>query len=286
MKVKLGRYALILGAIILILSSTVVAFALSGYNLFSLIYEMGDEYIAEGSVIQMIEEQSPKAASENITRTYTSEELQLLAITDTGSVMTEVSSAPRSLYAVNRYFPIEHLRKVNDRLIYVVYKAKDADTPEYYIYLFFEKLSPVGEAAKEAPENAEKWFLLDRVFYVSKTLEMKDFGQIKTGSSVLDVQRIDPLSSIYVPQDVGEVSQEVYDFELEEYVTQTYTPAPVLSYQTYHYTTDGIVCITFEREDVSNEYVVKNVGYNETFEMPSNTRKGTVSLTIDAMDLP
>lgn len=286
MKKIFNKPAAILIAVLLALSGMITVSALSGGNLFNGIQEMGDEFVANGSVIKIIDKASLDAASKNITKTYTSADMKFLALTESGGVMGEVSIAPRSLYAVNRFFPIEHLRKVSDSLIYAVYKIKDADMPEYYMYLFFERFSPEGEAARNTQKDMEKWFLTDRVFFVSQTLQMKDFYVITTGSSYADVLKIDPLTAKYRPRDVEQVTQEVYDFDLEKYVTKTYTPDPVLSYQAYHYVNDGIVCVTFEREDINSDFVVKNIGYNDTFELPSKAQKGTVIMKINNIDLP
>jgi len=286
MKKILTRPIFILIVIGITLSGVTAALALNGNNLFNWIRDMGDEFVADGSVIQMIDKESTKAASEMIMKTYAGEDMQPLSITRTGSVLQDVSISPRSLYAVNRLYPVEHLRLVNDSLIYAVYRIQDTDLPVCYMYLFFEKLIPNGEFISNSVDDLEKWYLTDRVFFISKKLQIKDFTNIVIGSDYKEVLLIDPLTAMYRPKDAELATQEIYNFDLEEYVIKSYMPDPVLTYQAYYYCIDGIVCISFERDDAGSEFKVKNIGFNDTFELPSIAHKGTTSMRIDSIDFP
>jgi hypothetical protein len=74
----------------------------------------------------------------------------LLGITETGNIIQEMINFPvRSLHQVNKALLIEYLRKINNDLIYVVFKVESENKSPYFMYLFFEKLAPATESVKD-----------------------------------------------------------------------------------------------------------------------------------------
>jgi len=175
------------------------------------------------------------------------------------------------------------LRQVNDSLLYVVYKVVSEDELSYNMYLFFEKLDPVTEQIKEV---TELWWLTGRVLYAAKSLSSNDFKQIVAGTSLEEVVNVDPMTKLYMPQNIEPYTAQKYVEKLEKYVDYTVTPEPVLSFKTYHLLTDGILCIMYTRESGDDQYKVSEVGFNDESEMASINNTGVVALTILPEDFP
>lgn len=208
--------------------------------------------------------------------------LSCLGISVTGEIIDHLSFPPRSLVGINRYYPVECVRQVGDSLIYVVYRLED-DGQEFNAYFFFEKLDPSQTAADE---NMEVWWLTGRVLFSCTELSYDDFSSIRVGSSVLEVEMIDPVTQIAIPEGRGPVKVQNFDFEVNDYVEETVMPEPVLEYKEYHLLTDGILCITYSRSDAEQEFIVRSMDFNAAFEVMSNYEEGTVKLNILPIDYP
>lgn len=88
---------------------------------------------------------------------------------------------------------------------------------------------------------------MGRLLRISKHLSQSDFSNITIGSSISDVEAVDPITILSVPSD-GAVKYS-------------------LSFDTFHYTDDGILRITFARETVDDEYRVSEIELNSSFEV-------------------
>jgi len=236
-----------------------------------------------GSLAELTEFYSiEKAASKMVQTTYEKDEfLSILGISETGEIF-DLSFPPRSLVGINSYYPIECIRRVNDTLIYVVYRLED-NGQEINAYFFFEKLESSQTAADA---DMEVWWLTGRVLFSCVGLSYGDFSFIHIGSPVSAVAMIDPMTKITIPEERGPVTVQNFDFEINDYIEETVMPEPVLEYKEYHLLTDGILCIMYSRDSADQEFVVSSMGFNESFEIASKYAPGTVQLEIASVDYP
>ncbi len=122
---------------------------------------------------------------------------------------------------------------------YAVFRLHDDVIGDYYIYFFCRFRSP-----EQDRNDYNEWEFAGRVMSISKRLSVKDFDSIKIGSTVEDVAKIDPVTSISIPK-------------------QDY-----LSADTFHYTeNDGILRITFSRKSINDEYRVSGIELDPTYEV-------------------
>lgn len=117
------------------------------------------------------------------------------------------------LNTLNEKYPVECLRTFQNSLDYVIYRLDEGG----YLYVFFH-----GTSLKFA----------DCIFVVKKPLQKEDFSEIKEGSTLADVENIDPgvklihsISSYYL------VEPMTYHMVQEGFVRIEYQSAP------YHSTT-------------------------------------------------
>lgn len=113
------------------------------------------------------------------------------------------SSYTPNLYLSNQTFPVEHIRRADDNLLYVVY-AVDA-------------------------------------------------------AAFSDKDAIDPIAGLY---------RRDTDF----------TGKPVLTFNYYHYPTDGIICVTFARDKAESEFAVSDISYDASFGVPDPRVEGVLTL--------
>ncbi len=179
------------------------------------------------------------------------------------------SSALVTLSMINEGFPIEYIKYTDDKSAYIVYSIGTEEKP-CYIYLFY-KYKEYSEPYNA--DNLDNWWLLYHAFFVSKPLCYKDFENIKIGSTLSEVAEIDPVVSIQSPDVLINGSEE-----------QSFYPKPLLEYRNYLYLTDGILCITYERENEDSKFAVASIGLNETFEMPVYYTEGTMPFKIASED--
>lgn len=274
----------IVSCVLIGFSIAVAAYTISGKNLFDEISRIGDGFVKEGTLSGIIEKYDSKLpASQVITKTYSHDSFGILGITSTGEILEGLSVARRSLYEVNDAFPVEYLHKVSNNLVYAVYKIENERKANYFMYLFFEKLD---SGKGQAKTDTELWWLTGRVLFAAKPLEYKDFKSIKNGSTLSEVGEIDQMTFVYKPKEMKPYKAQRFDTETKKYVEYTETPKPVLSFKTYHYLIDGILCLEFSRKNADNEFVVSSVGFNEFFEIPSTNRSGSMPLIIEDKDFP
>lgn len=252
---------------------------------------MGDGFVKKNSVDDIInatiasndgKNTIKQSANKLIAKVYKRNDFSILGIGKNGEIIP-LNSAPRTLFAVNQVLPIECLRKVNEDLVYATYKVKDENGPQYFMYCFFTKLNSGDEGAKE---DTELWWLTGRVMFAKKMLNHKSFDGIKVGSAISDVVAIDPLIDIYKPNKIAPFKHQKYDENLGKYVEYTETPEPVLTFTSYHLLKDGILCIGYTRNDDQSEFTVSSIGFNDTFEMPSNVKNDSAKLKIQSEDYP
>lgn len=176
---------------------------------------------------------------------------------------------------------------------YNIQLCNDEETGDYYTYEQlnvkpFKEADDILIAAKEAKNNikdvSEKsitadtdidtwdWVLAGLEIRVAKHLSAEDFAGISIGSTIEDVTSVDPITAMSQPRENS----------------LTYDP---LKFDTFHYTDDGILKISFARKAVSEEFLVSEINLNKTFEVSydgSSPVDGqpTVKLKINPEHLP
>lgn len=183
---------------------------------------------------------------------------------------------------------------VNETTIYTIQRRNDENIGDYFVYNFYaadENVVPfkdgddislavykVNEKAKQqdpvdtVDEPTWNWYLAGLEIRVSKRLSAKDFDGISIGSTIEEVTSVDPVTAMSLPNENS----------------LTYNP---LEFDTFHYTDDGILRITFAREAVEEEFLVSEIELNKTFEVgfdgsPAVDEKPTVKLKINPEHLP
>lgn len=154
-------------------------------------------------------------------------------------------------------YPIELTGAVDNKTKYVVYRMNDEKIGNYYIYFFYQSYESESTTNSEESifENSKYklyWRLVGRAVRVIKRLTVNDFKDIVIGSTIEDVAEVDPLTAITVP------NPDYY---------YGYFNNPELCFDTFHYTDDGILRITFSRETVDDEYTVSEIELNSSFEV-------------------
>ena len=240
-------------------------------NLSEKITSAGSSFVAAGVIGNLADTfQAQKQKGEQVV--YHIDDFNPLFMTSNGTLMKlPVSSAPDTLYRVNRYWPVTNLRKVNDQLIYTIYSVQDKQEQVHSMYLFFEPLHPTEN---EAPEDSEFWWLTGHVFFMNKTLSADDFTSIRIGSSFDAVAEIDPAAVIQFPNASEPESSN------SSLSTQTKSYQYLTDIKTYHYLTDGILCLTYQKK--ADGYTVSAIDFDKTFQSPYEDR--TLPLVIDPAD--
>ncbi len=164
------------------------------------------------------------------------------------SVSKYISSIPSNLYGVNNWFPIEYIRKTDETHVMVVYKTRDSAGELIYVYLFFERLTFTDEGS----QDLENWYREGRAFYSVKTLSYTDFKDIKIGSVISEVQKVDSAVTKYRKTDNSESLED--DIEIQ---------IPKLEQVSYHLLTDGILKISYS--DTDSGVVVASMEYSKDF---------------------
>ena len=131
MKKKLKKSGLILLIMIIFLISCFAGvYAMNGVNIFNEVFKMGDGFVKENSLNDIInasvagndeKNKIEQSANKLITKVYNRNDFVRLAIRKDGELVNS-NCAVRTLFEVNQRLPIECLRKVNEDLVYVVYK--------------------------------------------------------------------------------------------------------------------------------------------------------------------
>lgn len=153
------------------------------------------------------------------------------------------------LQQLKEAYPVELTNKINDNTMYAVFRMNDQKIGDYYIYVFFRYISQ-----QEAPEfkptsEDERWQIAGREVRISKRLSAKDFENIAVGSTINDVTAVDPVTAVSLPKGDYKGSN------------------PFLSFDTFHYTDDGILRITFERKTIDDEFLVSEIELDSSYEV-------------------
>lgn len=205
---------------------------------------------------------------------------------------------------------------VNEKNIYTIMRLYDEKIGEFFVYNFYapdystqlcndeemgayytyeqvntepfknadDILAAVEEARADIENAREKsipadtdlaawdWVLSGLEIRVAKHLSAKDFESISIGSTIDDVISIDPITAMSQPNENS----------------LTYDP---LKFDTFHYTDDGILKISFARKTVGEEFLVSEIELNKTFEVSYNggspvDGQPTVKLKINPEHLP
>lgn len=273
----------VVGCITLTLLSLVTGAALfERPALFSTSANQSSDELPEGTVMQIFDTISSTSTPEElIERTYDKDMLLHLGINEVGEI-ENLNYAARSLTAIDARYPMECVRRINDELIYTVYRIED-NKKTFNCYLFFERLSPIEATMGE---DMEIWWLTGRALFSCKSLSYSDFASISKGASVFDVANIDPMTVEYMPKEPETITVQDFDFDTNEYVERSYTTDPVLEYKDYHLLSDGILCIMYSRDDANAIFTVDAVGFNPTYEIESDYANDAIALEVAPIDLP
>lgn len=150
-----------------------------------------------------------------------------------------------TLKELESYYPIlVELTCLTETDGYAVLRMHDDSIGDYYLYLFCRI------SANDNTSWHNNWFFAGRAMKISNRLSVKDFDGIRIGSTIEDVAKVDPVTSVSLPE---------YDFNGTN---------PILSIDTFHYTEeDGILRITFKRKTVEDEFLVSGIDLDPTYEV-------------------
>ena len=147
---------------------------------------------------------------------------------------------------------VEVTRHIDEHNLYVVLRWTDDVAGDYYGYFFFRYLTP--EEVPDSlifdnmiPKEEYRWTVAGRSVRVAKRLHASDFDGIAVGASIADVTAIDPVTAVSIPR----------------WYLETYS-----SFNTFHYTEEGILRITFSHENEDEEFTVSEIELNPTFAVP------------------
>lgn len=174
-----------------------------------------------------------------------------------------ISSRLNDLSAIKSAYPVELTERVDDNTMYAVFRRHDKNIGDYYSYVFFRHEKPLSAEEKSAmeeegvtflPMTEEEaadvlWQIAGREVRISKRLSVKDFTGISVGATIKNVTAVDPITAVSIPP--------------EDYIGSN----PVLSFNTFHYTDEGILRISFERKTVHDEFLVSETELNSSFEV-------------------
>jgi len=120
-----------------------------------------------------------------------------------------------TLSKIDRKIGVQCLRETEGEtgMLYSVHKVKQGGL----LYIIYEYKG--GDRWGETP--ARNWY------YVKKTLSSKDFASISDGSDIAEVQKIDPVTDVYIERKNRYTKEE--DF-----------------FHSFHYLEDGILSIVYE----------------------------------------
>ncbi len=146
---------------------------------------------------------------------------------------SELESDPR---VFNAGFSDEYQEK------YYVLRSNNVKIGDYFVYVFYRN-----------KVSKNYWYRCGRAVRVAKRLTAKDFENITIGSTIADVTAVDPITPVMIPQD---------------FLVSDGTPITYLEFETFHYTVDGLYYIKFERESPKDEYLITQIEFDPSFEVP------------------
>lgn len=146
-------------------------------------------------------------------------------------------SAKQPLEALEQTY--DFLRETDDNHCYVVYKIKQG-----YIYIFFEyDVTGLWEQRFTA--------------CMEKTLSYSDFKNVKVGTPISEVEKIDPAIAAKKAVAINSLKEAEVSLKDESFID-------------IHILTDGVLFMRFNRETSSSEYTVENIHYFDDFIIDSS----------------
>lgn len=130
---------------------------------------------------------------------------------------------------IDSMFPTEYLQETDDSHCYAVYK-----TNQGFVYMFFGKSS--GTDVMEYRCSS----------YVEKALSYSDFKNVKVGTPIGKVEKIDPA-----------VATLKSEFANSKYAEDYWLDIRIL--------TDGVLFTSYRKEANSSDYKVENINYFDDF---------------------
>lgn len=252
--------------------------------------------------------------NDKITATLFSNEQGLLCAEDNSEVVEMDLATPQGFYlpyvSEISFYPATLAQRnpssfelagiVDETTIYTIYRRNDESIGDYYVYDFytscqgenakpFKKDEDILLAVKSANEESQlqtplntdnleawNWGVAGLEIRVSKRLSSKDFEGISIGSTIEEVTSVDPITAISQPG------------KNDWWKDESYT---LLKFDTFHYTDDGILKVSFEHKAIGEEFLVSDIELNKTFEVSydgSSPVDGqpTVKLNINPEHLP
>ncbi len=173
---------------------------------------------------------------------------------------------PNSTNIIINLYPTEAIRQKDDDHLYFMY---DTDTG-YRLFLFFE-----NDAEREIDYSGI--YLQGYPVLVKDIQSYKDFKNIRIGSSIDEVSKVDPVAGLHKKQ-----FTEVWELNYEG--AKNGGADKGLSCVTMHYLSDGLLKIEYEMLE-SGEYVVSNIIYSKDRIIPDIYDK-EVDYNILDIDLP
>jgi hypothetical protein len=187
--------------------------------------------------------------------------------------------SPGSLASLEKQwdYEFEVIGQVDETTKYAVIRQYNEDIGYYYSYIFFKQRFVLVEGVQ-----VEEWVTRGRLIRVAKRLTMSDFDNITIGSTLEAVAEVDPIAKKVIP------TKEDEEWWLEV------AGEPLLENGTSHYTTDGILQITYRRECVNDEFLVADMELISDFSIPlfdwdsklNEQLPGEITLKINIEDLP
>ena len=150
---------------------------------------------------------------------------------------------------------VEVTRQIDEHNLYVVLRWTDDVAGDYYGYFFFRYLTP--EEVPDSvlfdimiPREEYRWTVVGRSIRVAKRLHASDFDGIAVGASIADVAAVDPITTVCIPDESAIAFLNLTSFD------------------TFHYTEEGILRITFSHENEDEDFTVSEIELNPTFAVP------------------
>ena len=262
---------------------SITVFAMNSLGIFSKIAAPGtsDIYGFDGELIDALgaDKMLDSIPAETLLKkSYDSYDFrQTMGITLNGKLLN-LNRVGKSLNEFNDFFPIECLRKINDDLVYAVYRLHDADGFSFNSFVFFEKTT-----TKDGKEN---WECASNMMMADQMLSYSDFASIAKGSLLSAVLEITKLADIQKPKPIDPYWNDIYDESKGEYRKVFVQPEIILNYETCYYLSDGILRINFARENEDSEYYVQTIDYVAKHTIESLVSAKEINVEVQNNDFP
>lgn len=168
------------------------------------------------------------------------------------------------LNQVHAQYPIQYLRRTDDKHVYAVYKTNEGG----YLYMFFGNFKDEYTWGED-DSNIGLYYLL-KAIYMKEALQYTDFQSVKIGQPISEVEKIDS---------VVEALKQIKTVRTEE---------GKQSLSTWHLLRDGVLFICYEAEP-DKELCVTDIQYYPDFKQVFDETLpdfGVYSMTHDYSILP